>query len=81
MYFLKVISSSRHAADFTTSGRHRADVIVNIGSVEVSVIAKAKESKTAEVQNQAHADRVLRCERNRPHGVLATGSDNQPACL
>ena len=48
--------------------------------VEVSV-TEVKESKTAEVQNQPHADRVLRRERNRPHGVLATGSDSQLACL
>ena len=50
-------------------------------SVEVSVIAKAKESKTVEIQNQAHVNRVLRLERNRPHEALATGSDSQPACL
>ena len=49
--------------------------------MEVSVIAEAKESKTVEIQNQAHADCVLRRERNHPHGVLDTGSDSQPACL
>ena len=37
--------------------------------MEVSIVAKAKESKTVEVQNQAHADCVLQCERNCPHGV------------
>ena len=31
IYFLKIISSSRHAADFMTSGRYWADVIVNTG--------------------------------------------------
>ena len=50
-------------------------------SVEVSIVAEANESKTVEVQNQAHTDRVLRRERNRPHGVLTTGLDSQPACL
>ena len=49
--------------------------------VEVSIIAEAKESKTVVVQNQAHTDRILQHERNYPHGVLATGSDSQPACL
>ena len=33
-------------------------------SVEVSVVAEAKESKTVEVQNQDHADRVLRREES-----------------
>ena len=38
--------------------------------MEVSIVAEAKESKTVEVKNQAHADCGLRRERNRPHGVL-----------
>ena len=42
-------------------------------SVEVSVVAEAKESETVEVQNQAHADRVLRCERNRHMEFLPQG--------
>ena len=48
-------------------------------SVEESVVAEAEESKTVEVQNQAHTDRVLRRERNRPYRVLGTGSNGQPA--
>ena len=34
---------------------------------------KPKKARQSRSQNQAHADRILRCERNRPHGVLATG--------
>ena len=49
--------------------------------MEESVVTEAKERKTVEVQNQAHSDSILRRERNRPHRVLATGSDSQTACL
>ena len=43
-------------------------------------LLKPKKARQS-VQNQAHADHVLQHERNHPHGVLATGSDSQPACL
>ena len=39
----------------------------------MSVVAEAKESKTVEVQNQAHADHILRRERNRHMEFLLQG--------
>ena len=40
-------------------------------SVEVPVVAEAKESKTVEVQNQAHADRVFRHDFFYPNFLMA----------
>ena len=49
--------------------------------MEESDVAEAKESKDVKVKCQAHVDRVLRRQGHCAHGVLATGTDDQSACL